>query len=134
MHPRLTTTLETNSTGCFTIPGRRRNPAVGAVCVTALADDDQVVRVVRIERLFSWFNAELYRKALVGKYGAVADARQGAAFALGWGPMVPLASGSQHALTATYDEDEDMMSRSLNAAQNIRVSLQLIDAAWAARP
>jgi hypothetical protein len=48
--------------------------------------------------------------------------------------MVPLASGSQHALTATYDEDEDMMSRSLNAAQNIRVSLQLIDAAWAARP
>jgi hypothetical protein len=134
MHPRLTTTLETNSTGCFTIPGRRRNPAVGAVCVTALADDDQVVRVVRIERLFSWFDAELYRKALVGKYGAVADARQGAAFALGWGPMVPLASGSQHALTATYDEDEDMMSRSLNAAQNIRVSLQLIDAAWAARP
>ncbi len=43
-------------------------------------------------------------------------------------------NGPRNALTATWSEDEDMMSRSLNAAPRIRVTLQLTDAAWIATP
>jgi hypothetical protein len=129
-------TLEVNSMGCMNVPGRRRNAAPGAVCVTAFLDADDVVRAVRIERLFPSMDSEVFRKALVRKYGPVATARSSLGLALGWGPEVAPAlglGGARNALLATFAEEEDMMSRSLNRAQDIHVTLQLVDAAWAAK-
>jgi hypothetical protein len=135
--PGLSAALAVNSMGCFTIPGRRGNPEAGAVCVTALLDRDDVVRAVRIERLFPWFDSEIFRRDLVRKYGPVADARSGSGFALGWGPEVDQRllydrSGPPRALVAYYTTDSDFMSRGGNALPRIRVVLQLVDAEWAA--
>ncbi len=136
--PGFASALTVNSMGCFTIPGRRSNPGPGAVCVTAFLDSEDVVRAVRVERLFAWFDSELFRKALVRKYGPVADARNGSSFALGWGAEVDPAlvydrSGPHRALAAYYTRDEDFASRGSNSPPRIRVVLQLVDAAWAAK-
>ena len=129
--------LEVNSMGCMSLPGRRNSGQPGNVCVTAYLDADDIVRGVRIERMFSFVDAETFRATMVRRYGAVTAANQAGGYSLGWGPTVdPLLaysrSGPLTALVATYAEDEDMMSRSLNAAPKIRVTLQLVDAGWAA--
>lgn len=128
-------TLEVNNTGCFSIPGRRNNPQPGAVCVTAYFDADEIVRMVRIQRLFPPnFDGEVFRKALVQKYGPASGVARGG---IGWGPGVPGAVVNNpaitvDALTASFSADTDVMSTGLNRRENVIVSLQLIDAAWAA--
>jgi hypothetical protein len=136
--PGFAAALSVNSMGCFTIPGRRNNPEPGADCVTAFVDEDDVVRAIRVERLFPWFDAEVFRADLVRKYGPVADARNGSGFSLGWGPEVDQRlvydrSGPHRALAAYYTSDTDFMARGGNALPRIRVVLQLVDAEWAAK-
>jgi Domain of unknown function (DUF4852) len=124
--------LLVNDLACRSLPGRR--PAQpGMVCVTALYDKDEVVRSIRIERIFSWLDGESFRRAVTQKYGPVANARNsGNAFLLGWGPEVELAGPgtARHALTANYHAIEDFMG--LNRIPEIRVVLDLIDPVWAA--
>lgn len=135
----VSTVLAVNEMGCMTIMGRRNNPEPGAVCVLAMLDDDDMVRQVRVERLFRYMDAEVFRSALVRKYGAVVDAQGGAnGYALGWGPPVNLAAAGsppvmRPALTATYAADEDMLTRGGNALPRILITLQLVDAEWASR-
>ena len=134
--PGYAATMVVNDMGCMNIPGRRRNAAPGAVCVTAFLDRDDVVRGVRVERVFPWVDAEVFRQALVQKYGPVAGAQSGGGLSLGWGPAVDASlvydrSGPHTALTASYAEEEDFMSRGLNRAGDIHVVLQLVDAVWA---
>lgn len=129
--------LGANEDGCYTTIGRSESPAPGAVCVTAFFDRDDVVRTIRVERLFPWFDAEVFRKTLAERYGAVAESRSvGDGYALGWGPEVDPAllfdrAGPHTSLTAYYATDQDFMGRSGNAAPRIRVVLQLVDAEWA---
>jgi hypothetical protein len=129
--------LAVNEMGCLNMPGGRHNPTPGAVCVTAFIDSDDIVRSIRIERVFPWFDAEIFRKALVQKYGAVASAYNGGrVFTLGWGPEVDLAltydrSGPKNALTAHYATNDDFRSRGLNRLPQMRVVLALVDAKWA---
>jgi hypothetical protein len=135
-YPGYAASLEVNSMGCLTIPGRRHSGEEGNVCVTAYLDGDDVVRAVRIERVFPFIDQEAFRATLVRRYGAVTAADSRGGYALGWGPELDGAlaydrGGPHSALTAHYAEEEDMMSRSLNAAPNIRVTLQLVDAQWA---
>lgn len=123
--------------GCMSIPGRRRGGEPGNVCVTAYVDASDVVRAIRIERVFPFIDGETFRATVVRRYGAVREAKQGSGLALGWGDEVPRSMaydsrGPQRSLTAHYTQDDDMMSRSLNAAPKVRVTLQLVDAAWAA--
>src|SRR5690606_37258944 len=104
--PGIVASLSANQMGCMSIPGRPV-AAPGAVCVTALVDGDDIVRVVRVERLFPWFDAELFRGTMVRRYGAVADARSGGGLSLGWGPEVAEGliydrTGPHTALTAHY--------------------------------
>ncbi|WP_310571481.1 DUF4852 domain-containing protein [Gemmatimonas sp.] len=125
-----------NEMGCSSMPGRGRVKA-GAVCATAFLDRDGIVRSIRIERLFPFIDGETFRNVLVQRYGPVANAVQRTGYTLAWGPVTDsttayLRSGPHNALTATWNEDEDLMSRSLNAAPRIRVTLQLTDAAWIA--
>jgi hypothetical protein len=126
-------TLEVNTTGCFSIPGRRSNPTPGAVCVTAYLDGD-TVRMIRIQRLFPPnFDADVFRRGLLQKYGPASGALPNG---ISWGPGVPGAvlnnpSVSAHALTATFAADTDFMSAALNQRENVIVTLQLVDAAWA---
>jgi len=134
--PGYAATLVVNDMGCMSLPGRRRNPTPGAVCVTAFLDGDDVVRAIRVERLFPWVDAEVFRRALVQKYGPVAGAESGSGMSLGWGPAVDARlvydrSGPHTALTAHWTEDDDFMSRGLNRAADVRVVLQLVDAEWA---
>lgn len=134
--PGLTGELSANGDGCFSYPGRRNNPKPGAVCVTALYDGDGIVRSVRVERLFPWLDAEVFRKTLVQRYGPVTGAQSGSVFTLGWGPVVDTAlvydrSGPHTALTARWEQDTDEFGGGLNSLANIRVVLQLVDAAWA---
>ncbi|MGH7635013.1 MAG: hypothetical protein ACRENC_14855, partial [Gemmatimonadaceae bacterium] len=130
-------TIQMNAEGCYSYPGRRYNPRPGAVCVTAFVDKGGVVRAIRIERLFTWFNAELFRKALTQKYGPVTAARSGSTFALGWGPIIDTAlvydrSGPHTALTAHYIAESDYFGSEANGEQTVRLVLNLVDAAWAA--
>ncbi|QJR35937.1 DUF4852 domain-containing protein [Gemmatimonas groenlandica] len=131
-----TSIIAVNEMGCSSIPGRGRVKS-GAVCATAFLDGDDIVRSIRIERVFPFIDGEAFRKVLVQRYGPVADAAQRTGYTLAWGPVTDsttayLRSGPHNALTATWSEDEDMMSRSLNAAPRIRVTLQLTDATWIA--
>ena len=92
----------------------------------------------KIERLFAPVDEEVFRKALTQKYGPVADARSGGTFALGWGPSVDSTlvydrSGPRQALTARYEIDSDFMREGLNEADDVRLVLTLVDAAWAAK-
>jgi len=135
-YPGYAAALEVNSMGCMSIPGRRQGGEPGNVCVTAYLDGDDIVRGVRIERMFSFVDPETFRSTLVRRYGPVASAKEAGSYQLGWGPEIDAhlaygSSGPHTALTATYAADEDMMSRSLNAAPRIRVTLQLVDAGWA---
>lgn len=118
-----------NPSGCFSVPGRRGNPVPGTVCITASFDSDEVVRAIRIERYFPWFDREVLRKTLIKKYGPVTGARGGGGALLGWGPDV---EGVGKALTAHYSEDSDFMSDALNSAPKIKVALQLVDPVWVA--
>lgn len=131
-------TIEMNADGCFTYPGRRYNPRPGAVCVTAYADKAGIVRSIRIERLFKGFDQEVFRKALTQKYGPVAAARNGATFALGWGPIIDTAlvydrSGPHTALTAHYIVESDYTLTGGSDRNDVRLVLNLVDAAWAAK-
>jgi hypothetical protein len=139
MAPGLATLMAVNELGCTTIMGRRNNPSPGAVCVLAMLDESDVVRQVRIERMFGYLDGEGFRSAMVRKYGPVAEARGGGSgYALGWGPPVNVAAAGSppihwQALTATYAADEDMFGRGGNAVPRIVITLQLIDAEWASR-
>jgi hypothetical protein len=104
---------------------------MGTVCVVAFFDQNEVVRAIKLERLFPAVADEAYRKALVAKYGPVADAKGGAAFQLGWGPQVDIGGGPQHALTANFQYDNDFMGRSGNSIGWVSITLHLVDAAWA---
>jgi hypothetical protein len=136
--PRFGGTLAVNDLGCVHVPGRRNNVGPGSVCVTAYYDTGEVVRSVRVERVFPYVDGEVFRKTLVARYGAVAAARNlGSSYSLGWGPEVEQAllydrSGPRHALTAHYVDNRDFLARSGNALPQIRVVLQLVDAEWAA--
>ena len=128
--------LEVNSLQCFSLPGRRNSGNVGNVCVTAFLDADDVVRSIRIERVFAYLDGETFRATMVRRYGAVSAAQQGGGYALGWGPIVDPAlayssAGPRTALSAHYAADDDFMRSGLNAAPHIRVVLHLVDAAWA---
>jgi hypothetical protein len=136
-YPGYAASLEVNSMGCMTITGRRHGGEEGNVCVTAYLDGDDVVRAVRIERVFPFIDQESFRATLVRRYGAVSGASAAGNYALGWGPEVDATlaydrSGPHTALSAFYDIEEDLMSSALNAAPKIRVTLQLVDAPWAA--
>ena len=129
--------LEVNAMGCMSIAGRRHGGEPGNVCVTAYLDGDDVVRGVRIERMFPFIDPESFRATLVRRYGPVTEAKEAGGYQLGWGPEIDphlaySSSGPHTALTATYAADEDPMSSALNAAPRIRVTLQLVDAGWAA--
>lgn len=129
--------LEVNALQCFSLPGRRNSGDVGNVCVTAFLDADDVVRSVRIERVFRFLDGETFRATMVRRYGAVAAAQQAGGYTLGWGPTVDAAAaygaaGPHTALIAQYTTEDDSMRRALNAAPHIRVTLQLVDAVWAA--
>jgi hypothetical protein len=131
--------LGANDDGCYTSIGRRVNPEPGAVCVSAWFDRGDVVRVIRVERLFSYFDGEVFRKALTERYGEVSNADlRGDRSTLAWGPEVnPLLvfdpDGPHNALGAYYTTDTDFMSRGGNALPRIRVVLQLVDAEWASQ-
>jgi Domain of unknown function (DUF4852) len=128
--------LSVNEANCMTMFGADR-PKPGTVCVTALLDRDDVVRSIRIERVFPWFELEVFRKALTQKYGAVASAVDGGKnFTLGWGPAVDPTlryglAAPHNALTAEFAHNTDYVSRSGNALPQIRVVLNLVDAGWA---
>ncbi|MEW5977631.1 MAG: hypothetical protein AB1898_17695 [Acidobacteriota bacterium] len=128
--------LTVNETGCVPMFGRP-SPKPGAVCISAFVDQDDVIRSIRVERVFSYFDAEVFRKALTQKYGPVAAAVSGSNFALGWGPEVDpklgyTQSAPHNALTAHYANNADFLSRSGNALPQIRIVLSLADAGWAA--
>ncbi|MEO8563338.1 MAG: DUF4852 domain-containing protein [bacterium] len=132
-----TAALEVNSMGCMTIPGRNRGGQPGNVCITAYLDGDDVVRSVRVERVFPFLDGETFRSTLVRRYGVVSAANEGGGYTMGWGPEVDQGlvydrSGPHTALTASYATEEDMMSSALNSAPRIRITLQLVDAGWAA--
>jgi len=132
-------TLVVNDQTCANYPGRRGTVAPGMVCVTAFFDTDEVVRSIRVERVFPYVEGEVFRKTLVGRYGAVANARNlGSSYSLGWGPEIDRAllydkSGPPHALTAHYVDNRDYIARSGNALPQIRIVLHLVDAGWAAK-
>jgi hypothetical protein len=137
-YPGYAAALEVNPMGCMTITGRNRGGEPGNVCVIAFLDGDDVVRGVRIERVFPFLEPESFRATLLRRYGAVSIANEGGGYSLGWGPEVDEAlvydrSGPHAALTAHYATEETMMSSALNAAPRIRVTLQLVDAGWAAK-
>jgi hypothetical protein len=125
--------IEVNSMGCrsgFTV---KKRPQPGAVCVTAYLDSSEVVRMVRVERLFPpGFDSNVFEKALVQKYGPASGGRRGSS----WGPGVPGVvlnnpSITVDALTASAAADRDISDLGGNRLQNVIVSLQLIDANWA---
>jgi Domain of unknown function (DUF4852) len=129
--------LTYNDMGCIELPDGRHDPKPGAVCVTALYDGDDVVRLIRIERVFSWLNREAFRRAMTTKYGPVVSATDaGSDFSLGWGPEVsgPFVysqSGPHTALIAYYTPNDSYLSRGLNSLPKIRIVLQLADVQWA---
>jgi Domain of unknown function (DUF4852) len=127
--------IEVNSMGCRSGFTQKKKPQPGAVCVTAYLDSSDVVRMVRVERLFPpGFDSTVFEKALVQKYGPASGSRRGSS----WGPGVPGAvlnnpSITVDALTASAAADRDISDLGGNRLQNVVVSLQLIDAAWAAK-
>jgi hypothetical protein len=126
--------IEVNSMGCASGFGQKK-PQPGAVCVTVYLDASDMVRMVRVQRLFPpGFDSNVFEKALVQKYGPASGSRRGG---IAWGPGVPGAvlnnpTISVDALTANATSDRDISDLGGNRLQNVIVSLQLIDAAWAA--
>jgi hypothetical protein len=134
--PGLAGTLTVNDMGCFAMPGSRE-PARGSVCVTAEVDQNNIVRTIQVARVFPWMEEDVFREALVQRYGPVAGAHDSSiGFVLGWGPTVPAAlvyddSGPQVALTAEYMTNSSYMGR-YSGHPPIRVVMKLVDAGWAA--
>jgi len=128
-----TSVMEVNSMGCRSGFTAKQRPQPGAVCVTAYLDSGDVVRMVRVERLFPpGFDGNVLEKALLQKYGPASGSRRGSS----WGPGVPGAvlnnpTITVDALTASAAADHDISDIGGNRLQNIIVSLQLIDADWA---
>lgn len=127
--------IEVNSMGCMSSFGQKKKPKPGDVCVTAYYDSGDIVRMVRIQRMFPPnFDSEVFRKALVQKYGPATGGKSRTS----WGAGVPGAivndpNGAVDALTASAVSDRDFSDLGGNSLQNVIVSLQLIDAAWAAK-
>jgi len=126
--------IEVNSLGCRSgFTNRKTRPQPGAVCVTAYYDAGDTIRMVRVERMFPPnFDVNVFRKALVQKYGPPSGGRGG----LSWGAGVPGTVFNNpdsfvDALTATVAYDEDISSIGANRLENAIASLQLLDAAWA---
>lgn len=129
--------LLVNEMGCMSLPLRGRAAQPGAVCVSAWADERDVVRSIRVERVFPWLEQEAFRAPLVRKYGPVGKATAGSSYALGWGAPLDSSfsfdrSGPGTAITARYEANDDPYSRGGNALPKIRVVLELVDAAWIA--
>ena len=129
--------LAVNPAQCDTSPRRVHSGEVGRICLTAFLDARDVVRSVRIARVFSFITAAEFRAALVRRYGAISSESDGARMSLGWGPDVETglafdSFGARSALTAHYDEVPDANSDSFKPNPSIRVTLQLVDATWAA--
>jgi hypothetical protein len=128
--------IEVNSMGCRSGFSAKTRPRPGAVCVTAYYDSDEVVRMVRVERMFPPnFDGNVFQKALAQKYG---PATGGRSRGMSWGPGVPGAVLNSpntfvDALTASVVADNDITSLGANRLENVIVSLQLIDAAWASK-
>jgi predicted aconitase with swiveling domain len=128
-----TSVIEVNSMGCRSGFMAKKKPQPGAVCVTAYLDSSDIVRMVRVERLFPpGFDGRVFERALVQKYGPASGSRRGSS----WGPGVPGAvlnnpSITVDALTASAAADHDISDLGGNRLQNVIVSLQLIDANWA---
>jgi hypothetical protein len=126
--------IDVNSLGCRSGFTAKQKPRPGAVCVTAYLDRDDVVRMVRVERLFPpGFDGSVFEKALVKKYGAASGSQRSG---ISWGPGVPGAvlnnpTITVDALVATAAADQDISDLGGNRLQNVIVSLQLIDANWA---
>jgi hypothetical protein len=125
--------IEVNSLGCRSGFSAKKKPQPGAVCVTAYLDSSEVVRMVRVERLFPpGFDGNVFERALIQKYGPATGSRRGSS----WGPGVPGAvlnnpAITVDALTASAAADNDISDLGGNRLQNVIVSLQLIDANWA---
>lgn len=125
--------IEVNSMGCRSGFNAKKKPQPGAVCVTAYLDSRDVVRMVRVERLFPpGFDGTVFEKALTQKYGPANGSRPRSS----WGPGVPGAVLNNpqitvDALTASAAADHDISDLGGNRMQNVIVSLQLIDANWA---
>jgi len=135
--PGFRAALVVNDMKCIQMPGTARAPAPGTVCVTAFLDGDDIVRSIRIERVFPYVDAEVFRATLVRRYGPVAEAKESGTYALGWGPPIDRSlaydqSGPHTAVAAYYEANDDFMTRGMNALPHIRVVLQLVDASWAA--
>jgi hypothetical protein len=128
-------TIQVNGMGCRSMFGQKRKPQPGDVCVTAYYDADEVIRMVRVERMFPpRFDQGVFRKALIQKYGPPTGGRSQTA----WGPGVPGAVLNSpttvvDALTANVNYDRDISFAGSNRLENAIVSLELIDAAWASQ-
>jgi Domain of unknown function (DUF4852) len=129
--------IEVNSLGCRSgMTNSRKRPQPGVVCVTAYFDNDQVIRMVRIERLFPPnVDTAVLQKALTQKYGPASGGRSRG---MSWGPGVPGAVLNSpgtfvDALTVSVASDDDISSIGSNRLENVIVSMQLIDARWAAK-
>ena len=138
-HAGYASALQVNPMECFAMPGRKRAGEAGNVCVTAFLDANDIVRAVRIERVFPFVDAETFRATLVRRYGEVDAERDGARWSLGWGPQLNAAlvgdsGGPRNALTAHYTEEDGQLARSHNEPPKIHITLQLVDAAWATAP
>lgn len=127
--------LLVNEMGCMELPNGRQPPQPGTVCVSAYADDKDIVRSIRVERVFPYLDQEAFRAALVQKYGPVTKAIGGGTYTLGWGAPLDSSvafdrSGPGTAITAYYLTNDNLFSRGNNALPKIRVVLELVDAAW----
>ena len=136
-HSGYASALQVNPMQCFAMPGRKHAGEAGNVCVTAFLDANDIVRAVRIERVFPFVDVATFRATLVRRYGEVDAERDGARWSLGWGPHLNAAlaydsSGPRNALTAHYSDDDERVGHARTAAPTIRITLQLVDAAWAA--
>jgi hypothetical protein len=134
--PRVAARLVVNEMGCMDIPGRRRNARPGDVCVTAFLDEDDIVRAVRIERIFPPVDVAPFRRALLQKYGPAADDRFGFGVMLSWGAIpegdfIKAFASLPFALTARFEEIDSFSGLGLNRIPDVHVTLQLADAAWA---
>ena len=114
----------------------RGNP--GAACITAYLDAADVVRGIRIERVFAFMDAATFRTTLVRRYGDANAENDHARWSLGWGPQLDPAlaydaAGPLNALTAHYSDDV-RPNAARNGAHRIRITLQLVDAAWVTTP
>ncbi len=134
--------LAVNAVGCATTPGRHHGGRIGTVCVTAFLDDQDIVRGVRIDRVFPYMDGDTFRATMVQRYGAANAGQEIGSQWLGWGPAVDPrlafdSAGPRTTLTAHYgpvDAVDDVMGRSAKVAPAIRITLQLVDAVWALKP